>query len=89
MSNAGNKLVLAFGHHINADGVTLLRDKKRTGNTLNQIGQVLDELIAEAVKAERDACLKICEEIAGENNPFGHNEADGAEACARAIRGRA
>ena len=54
MSDTGNKLVLTFAHHINAESVTLYRTTKRGGNTLNQIGQVMDELI----QAERKRCVE-------------------------------
>jgi hypothetical protein len=54
MSNTGNKLVLAFNHAINAEEVTLYRNKRREGNTLNQIGQVMDGLIQE----ERKRCVE-------------------------------
>jgi hypothetical protein len=55
VSDTGNKLVLAFGHSINAEEVILRRVPGRKGNTLNQIGQVMDELIA----AERDRIIEV------------------------------
>lgn len=54
MSAYGNKLVLAFGHSIHTEQVTFYRQIGRKGNTLNQIGQVMDELI----HAERDRCVE-------------------------------
>lgn len=62
MSETGNKLVLAFGHSINTEQVTFYRDTGRKGNTLNQIGQVMDELVEEAANIRTATLLNLLKE---------------------------
>ena len=55
MSENGRNLVMEFPHEINAERVILKHSPVRKGNTLNQVGQVMDEL----VEKERERIIAI------------------------------
>ena len=43
---------------------------------------------AAAAASEREACMRLCEEIASDDNPYGHDECQGACECLAAIQSR-